>query len=1024
MTKPESQFPLDDLDQLTIEERQQIEQLCDQFEDQWKQDSSPYLSTFADRLPARIRPLGLRELVILEIHYRKTSSTLADHETQVDGASCASWEDFVEQFPELASVAKPDTLDDEPSTATLGDRFQRDRFYAAGGLGRVSIAHDLQFDREVAIKEMRGSLVDQPQLRKRFLREAQITGGLEHPCIVPVYASGTDENGAPYYAMRLIEGPTLRDAIAQIHQSDNWDEVEFRGLLIRFVEICRAVAYAHEKGVIHRDIKPQNIVVGAYGETLLIDWGLARKDGLPDSVSAQSLAAESGDALQTREGAVMGTPPYMSPEQSRSPQVGPPADIFSLGATLLHIVTGKPPGTANQEIGNGNLIPAILRRPLQAICEKAMRTDPDVRYESATALADDIEKALADQTITALRDSLSSRFRRWSKRNRSITVAATVAGFLLVLSLTGFAWITKQHAGELTEKNRQLDLSVQQETKARRDAEDSEQLTNDALNYWINALRSPDPDRDGREIKVVEILDQAASRLEEDFIDQPLALARMSSTISRTYNGLGLPTKALPLAEQAHQIFLENVGPRDLRTVDAAYLLSGIYEDLNDKRAKPMMDAVVTLNLELRGRDHPETLVVLSNNAMSQARRGETKQAIEKLLELEPDFERTFGPEDKRTYSFKNNLANAYHLSGDFRNAIHISRAVYDRRRESLGDEALTTIVNGSNYVVHLLNSPQRDDAIPVLEHLLNVSRNALGDDHPQTLINMNRLGFCYSRQNKKEQAIALIEEALRRRRELYGDGHPAVLQSANSLGTLYIDTGQFEKAATQLKKVYDASIEQRGADNADTLTLGNNLASAYRLLGNNATAIELFREILDGQRKTLGVGHLYSIRTMINLASVYQQDSQLEKAEKLIVETCELAEEHLGLKHPMTQTAWSVAGSIHLSLNKYDPARDFFQRCFDSRSKTMPNHWLRFHTQSQLGHTILKLGDPESAEPLLLAGYEGMLQREQTMIARAKSRLADGRARLVELYEKLGNQAKADSYRVGNAIQKSPDDD
>jgi eukaryotic-like serine/threonine-protein kinase len=202
------------------------------------------------------------------------------------------------------------------TAASEGQRFRVLRPHAKGGLGAVFVALDAELNREVALKQILDGHADDPTSRARFLLEAKVTGGLEHPGIVPVYGLGTYEGGRPYYAMRFIRGDSLKEAIEQFHAHEplNRDvglrSLELRKLLRRFIDVCNAIDYAHSRGVLHRDIKPANIIVGKYGETLVVDWGLAKATGKSDALGGErTLMPRSGSgSSETLPGSAMGTP--------------------------------------------------------------------------------------------------------------------------------------------------------------------------------------------------------------------------------------------------------------------------------------------------------------------------------------------------------------------------------------------------------------------------------------------------------------------------------------------------------------------------------------------------------------------------------------------------------------------------------------------------------------------------------------------------------------------------------------------
>jgi serine/threonine protein kinase/Tfp pilus assembly protein PilF len=361
-----------------------------------------------------------------------------------------------------------------------GLRFRILRPHAKGGLGQVSVAHDEELQREVALKEIQDCFADDAPSRARFLLEAQITGGLEHPGIVPVYGLGTYPDGRPYYAMRFIKGDSLKEAIARFHQAEGPGRdagersLSFRQLLGRFVSVCNAVAYAHSRGVLHRDLKPGNVMLGPYGETLVVDWGLAKPVGRQGEPGASTTGvqeptlrpASAGEVAPTQLGTALGTPAYMPPEQAagRLDLLGPGSDVYSLGATLYCLLTGEAPLQGNDKGGimrkvrQGNFPPPRqvkrgLPAALEAICLKAMALKPEGRYSSVRELADEIEHWLADEPVQAYAEPWRIRSGRWIRRHRTV-VTALAATLLAVLVIGGAAWflVTEEQTARLEQK--------------------------------------------------------------------------------------------------------------------------------------------------------------------------------------------------------------------------------------------------------------------------------------------------------------------------------------------------------------------------------------------------------------------------------------------------------------------------------------------------------------------------------------------------------------------------------------------
>jgi len=333
----------------------------------------------------------------------------------------------------VATVDRPDRPADtlaHPGTPTDGSpagdpaadgaggrRFRIVRSHARGGLGEVFLAFDGELNRPVAVKELQAHRAHDPAAQARFLLEAEVTGRLEHPGIVPVYSLGRHPDGRPYYAMRLIEGGTLREAIEGFHRTHGpasgreGRELAFRRLLRSVIDACNAVAYAHSRGVVHRDLKPENIMLGRFGETLVVDWGVAKpsQDAGVEGVEPPEAEGLPADASMTQPGSMIGTPRYMSPEQAGGDPgtVGASSDIYSLGAILYCVLVGHdafPDGdlpTVLARVRRGIFpAPRRLRRSidpaLEAICLKAMSPDPGARHPSALDLAAELEAWLAD----------------------------------------------------------------------------------------------------------------------------------------------------------------------------------------------------------------------------------------------------------------------------------------------------------------------------------------------------------------------------------------------------------------------------------------------------------------------------------------------------------------------------------------------------------------------------------------------------------------------------------------------------
>ena len=332
---------------------------------------------------------------------------------------------------------------------SAGGRYRPIRLHKTGGLGQVWLAHDTVLGRDVALKVVRPERAGRADLIARFLREARVTGCLEHPGIVPLYdlvEGGEAWGSGPCYVMRYVSGGTLAEAITKYYARLSKSEatpLEFRSLLDAFVAVCRAVAFAHARGVLHRDLKGQNVVLGEFGEVFLVDWGLTKLTGRPSA--GDGLYAGDG-ADETADGTISGTPAYMAPEVAAGGDATTASDVYGLGAILYAILTGKAPveGTTPREVIDKILsadpspphdVNPSASRSLEAVCHKAMARDCTDRYPSAADLATDTQRWLADEPVTAYREPWPDRAARWARRHRPAVAATAMTLLTAVVAL-------------------------------------------------------------------------------------------------------------------------------------------------------------------------------------------------------------------------------------------------------------------------------------------------------------------------------------------------------------------------------------------------------------------------------------------------------------------------------------------------------------------------------------------------------------------------------------------------------------
>jgi serine/threonine-protein kinase len=627
-----------------------------------------------------------------------------------------------------------------PSPGNAASRYRVLRSHARGGLGEVFVAHDEELGREVALKEIQSRHADHPESRARFLLEGEITGSLEHPGIVPVYGLGSYPDGRPYYAMRFIRGESLQQAIGRFHKAEKAPHdlgqraVEFRRLLGRFVAVCNAVAYAHSRGVLHRDIKPANVMLGAYGETLVVDWGLAKPLGRSEPGAGREekplAPAVSGSGTPTLMGQTIGTPQYMSPEQAdgRLDDLGPASDVYSLGATLYCLLTGQPPFTSNdvwtvlRQVRQGEYPRPRQLRPqvspaLQAVCLKAMALRPADRYPTAQALAEDLEHWLADEPVSAYRDPFLARAARWARRHRTATA---VCALLLVTTTGGLTLTTVLVSRE-----------QQRTAEQRRLAEQNFQTALRAVDTMLTEVAQEQLVPEPRMEKKRRALLAKARTYYEEFLGQRGGDPGLRREAALAHKRLGDITRLLGDHTQARESYgraiemLTELAAADRGAREVRFALGVSCDDLGEvwRRTSHPAEAAhayrraIDIQEQLLGEDpdrpeysqelarsHDNLGIVLRNSG----KRSEAEESLDRAIGL---F-RKLAADHPKTPAYRQHLARAY---------LNLGSVFQDARRPEKGEKAYRHAIRLQTQLV------ANDPLTPDYRYELGVSHRNLG---------------------------------------------------------------------------------------------------------------------------------------------------------------------------------------------------------------------------------------------------------------------------------------------------------
>jgi eukaryotic-like serine/threonine-protein kinase len=934
------------------------------------------------------------------------------------------------------------------ATTADGQRFRVLRPFASGGLGEVFVALDTELHREVALKRILDDRADDPASRQRFVLEAEVTGALEHPGIVPVYGLGTYGDGRPYYAMRLIKGDSLKEVIAQFHASpvDGRRSLELHKLLRRFVDVCNAIDYANSRGVLHRDIKPGNIVIGKHGETLVVDWGLAKATGRSDPLAPEgSLVPHSASGSgATLAGSALGTPAYMSPEQAAGQidELGPRSDVYSLGATLYCLLTGKAPFQGRdvddviEKVKQGDFLrprqldPSI-DRALEAVCLRAMALEPGDRYETCKALVDDVERWMADEPVTAWREPLSRRTRRWARRNR-IKVAITGASLVAaVIGLSAIASVQARANSDLQRANNKTRQALDDTRKAQGEtqaallqSEDSRRQAEAVSNFLVEAFRRPDPAHDGRELKVVDLLDRAIAKLEGGFTGPDSTKGALLDALGQTFIGLGLYREAAATHAKARDVRERALGsdhPDTLRTrsnLGVALWYAGRPHDAISLHQETLKRQSAKL-----GPNHADTLMTRNNLVIAYYAAGRLKDAIDLGRETLALMEAKLGPDDVETLACASSLGVSYREAGRLADAIALLEPTFQRHEAKLGADHPLTLKCRHNLAVAYWASGKRLEAITLYQTNLRFMARKPGPDHPDTLVSQAGLAMAYLSLGRPRETIALLEPTLELMDKKFGRDHANTLDTRNALAVAYRDVGRLREA-TAIYQTVLALLEARlGPDNISTLGTRNNLAIAYLDAGRLCEALALHEATRSACETKPGPDHPLTLESRNSLATAYESFGRLADAERLERETLARRRRAVGPGDPMLMGDLLQLARNLLRQQRWQEAEALLRECVSIVEKAAPEDWSRYDILSLLGAALLGQSRYAEAEPAIIAGCTGLLERQAEIPVPLRFCLLPAAERVVQLYDRWNKPQDAAAWKAKLGLRDLPVD-
>jgi tetratricopeptide (TPR) repeat protein/tRNA A-37 threonylcarbamoyl transferase component Bud32 len=881
----------------------------------------------------------------------------------------------IEVAAQAMAAERAGTRDGEDETAPghilpgqIG-RYRVLRLLGEGGMGVVYEAVQEHPHRTVALKVVKPGL--DSSLLRRFEHESQALARLQHPGIAQIYEAGVADTGfgpQPYFAMEFIHGQPLHK-YTEAHHLKVKERLDLMG------KICQAVEHAHQRGLIHRDLKPGNILVDETGQPKILDFGVARVTDSDTQVTRQ-----------TDVGQLVGTLEYMSPEQVLADpmEIDTRSDVYALGVILYEMLAGRRPYKLSQRLHEAVLTireedPAPLssvsgqyRGDIETIVAKALEKDKARRYGSAAELAEDIQRHLADEPILARPASAAYQLRKFARRNKPLVAGVAAVFAVLVAGVVASTWEATQARRErdraaaaerLASSQRDRALFSQQTAKAaearaleernrviaEKNRADTESAIAIAVNNFLRndllaqagartqAVLGAKPDRD---LKVRTALDRAAKRIEGKFPSQPLVEASIRQTIGSTYLDLGSLTEAQRELERAVDVRRRLLGEQHKDTLESLNSLANVLQEQGRyPQAEALNTEILAIERRTLGDQHRDTLSGMNSLASVFRSEGKYDPAAAlagAALEMQ---RRLLGEKHPDTLSTTVNLARIKMEQGDYPQAETLLTDAMRLRKQVLGEEHPDTLSSMDLLSLVYRSEGKYKQAEQLSEQTLGVRRRVLGPEHPATVDTMNSLGLLYRIDGNYKQAEELLSQALEIGRRTLGEEHPTTLTAMNELPGVYWVEGRYADAEPLYTKVLEIQRRLLGAEHQETLSITNNLALVYLSEGKYPEGEPLLKKVLDARRRTLPEGHPDTLRTMNNLAVTYLSEGKYVQAEPLYVEARELQRRKLGQDHPDTLLSTNNLAGLYLHEGKYEQAEALYSESIDGRRRTLGEH-------------------------------------------------------------------------------------
>lgn len=938
-----------------------------------------------------------------------------------------------------------------------------------GGMGIVFMAEQTQpVQRKVALKIIRPGM-DSRQVIARFEAERQALAMMDHVNIARVFDGGTTESGRPYFVMELINGVPITKYCDDNHLTP-------RERLELFVPVCQAIQHAHQKGIIHRDIKPSNVLVTLYdGKPVpkVIDFGVAK-------ATEQKLTERT---LFTNFGTMVGTLEYMSPEQADSNALGidTRSDIYSLGVLLYELLTGSTPLTRKQfkEAANFEILrmikedepqkpstrlsesgdalasisaqrkmePAklskLVRGELDWIVMKTLEKDRNRRYETANGLAVDLLRYLNDEAVLACPPSRGYRLGKFVRKNRGAVVAATVVFVSLVGGIVGTtaglfeANRQRENAqtAESVAKDRLVQVTHEKEraTLAEKEAKQNEMYARQShgdmqvfIDYLIDVLSSARPKGVqgglGIDVTVVRALEAAEANIEKRFSGHPNAEAIARTDLGKTWRNLGKFKQAEFQLRRAAAIREKQLGPEHYATLDTLNSLGVLLTQMDRyKEAIAIHEKVFKTQARTLGGDHLNTLFSAFNLSTAYlAPNGNHEHTIEFCKSSLETMRKKLGHDHQCTLGTMSNLAVAYSYIGKLPEAISLLQQVVEAQQTKLGQDHPDTLTSMMNLADFYCSSRRFAEAIQLFKETLEKQQAKLGKDHPDVLKTMTNFAKAYTDSGEYVAAEALLRQAVEGARSSFGPHHPLTLEYISGQGYLNWKMRKYSESVRVFKDLLKIACENMGTNDDFSLKTASNLLVNFDDAGRLNDALNLTREWMPLWRTQLSMDDETRQRAYQAALSTYRKLEHYDQAEPLYRELVQFWKQKAGAISHQHAEQLALLGINLRKQRKYSEAEKTLRECLTIREQVEADIWMTFTTKYLVGACLLDQKNYTAAEPLILAGYEGMMAREAQVPPYGKFFFDQIRGQLVKLYEATGQPEKAETWRRKMTTAKS----